>query len=143
MSHEHHHHECACCHAHEHEHHHEHEHSLKHQVALILITAILLAVAVFIEHRLQLPTWQLLLIYLVPYLLIGHDTLKEAVEGIMHGDPFNEHFLMSLATIGALCIGFLPGAETQFPEAVFVMLFFQVGELFDGHPARSGTCAAG
>ena len=133
MSHEHHHHECACCHAHEHEHHHEHEHSLKHQVALILITAILLAVAVFIEHRLQLPTWQLLLIYLVPYLLIGHDTLKEAVEGIMHGDPFNEHFLMSLATIGALCIGFLPGAETQFPEAVFVMLFFQVGELFEGY----------
>lgn len=115
-----------------HEHHH-HEHNIKRQIVLIVITAILLAVAVFIEHRFQLPTWQLLLIYLVPYLLIGHDTLKEAVEGIMHGDPFNEHFLMSLATIGALCIGFLPGAETQFPEAVFVMLFFQVGELFEGY----------
>ena len=51
----------------------------------------------------------------------------------MHGDAFNEHFLMSVATIGALCIGFLPGAETQFPEAVFVMLFFQVGELFEGY----------
>ena len=46
---------------------------------------------------------------------------------------FNEHFLMSVATIGALCIGFLPGAETEFPEAVFVMLFFQVGELFEGY----------
>jgi Cd2+/Zn2+-exporting ATPase len=46
---------------------------------------------------------------------------------------FNEHFLMSIATIGALCIGFLPGAETEFPEAVFVMLFFQVGELFEGY----------
>jgi Cd2+/Zn2+-exporting ATPase len=46
---------------------------------------------------------------------------------------FNEHFLMSIATIGALCIGFLPGAETEFPEAVFVMLFFQIGELFEGY----------
>ena len=46
---------------------------------------------------------------------------------------FNEDFLMSVATIGALCIGFLPGAETEFPEAVFVMLFFQVGELFEGY----------
>jgi Cd2+/Zn2+-exporting ATPase len=51
----------------------------------------------------------------------------------MHGDAFNEHFLMSVATIGALCIGFLPGAETEFPEAVFVMLFFQIGELFEGY----------
>ena len=93
----------------------------------------LLAVAVFIEKTCNLPTWQLLLIYLVPYLLIGHETLKEAVEGLAHGDAFNEHFLMSIATIGALCIGFLPGAETQFPEAVFVMLFFQVGELFEGY----------
>ena len=51
----------------------------------------------------------------------------------MKGDAFNEHFLMSVATIGALLIGFLPGAETQYPEAVFVMLFFQVGELFEGY----------
>ena len=51
----------------------------------------------------------------------------------MKGDAFNEHFLMSVATIGALWIGFLPGAETEFPEAVFVMLFFQVGELFEGY----------
>ena len=51
----------------------------------------------------------------------------------MKGDAFNEHFLMSVATIGALAIGFLPGAETEFPEAVFVMLFFQVGELFEGY----------
>ena len=93
----------------------------------------MLAVAVFIEKTCNLPTWQLLLIYLVPYLLIGHETLKEAVEGLAHGDAFNEHFLMAIATIGALCIGFLPGAETQFPEAVFVMLFFQVGELFEGY----------
>lgn len=116
----------------EHEHHH-HEHSLKKQLSLIVITAILLVIAVLIEKNLSLPLWQLLLVYLVPYLLIGHDTLNEAIEGLMHGDFFNEHFLMSIATIGALCIGFLPGAETEFPEAVFVMLFFQVGELFEGY----------
>ena len=117
-----------CC---EHEHH--HEHSLSKQLWLIIATTILLIIAVVIEHQWQLPTWQLLLIYLIPYLIIGHDTLMEAAEGIAHGEAFNEHFLMSVATIGALCIGFLPGAETQFPEAVFVMLFFQVGELFEGY----------
>ena len=106
---------------------------MKHQLLLIVVTAVLLVGAVFIEHQWDLPTWQLLLVYLVPYLLIGHDTLKEAVEGILEGDAFNEHFLMAIATIGALCIGFLPGAETEFPEAVFVMLFFQVGELFEGY----------
>ena len=100
---------------------------------LIVVTAVLLGVCTLIERRFTLTTWQLLLVYLVPYLLIGHDTLKEAWEGIVDGDAFNEHFLMSVATIGALCIGFLPGAETQFPEAVFVMLFFQVGELFEGY----------
>ena len=133
MSHEHHHdhgHEC-CEHGHGHEHHHEEENPRK-KIFHIALTAILLAVAVFIEKKCHLATWQLLLIYLVPYLLVGFDTLKEAAEGIAHGDAFDEHFLMAVATIGALCIGFLPGAETAFPEAVFVMLFFQVGELFEG-----------
>ena len=115
-----------------HEHHHE-EHSLKKQLWLIGITVVLLIGAVLIENNLNLTTWQLLLVYLIPYLLIGHETLGEAWEGIMEGDAFNEHFLMSIATIGALCIGFLPGAETEFPEAVFVMLFFQIGELFEGY----------
>ena len=130
--------ECKTCghheHHHEHEHHHHHhEHDTHEQLRLIIITAVLLVGAVVVEHWLQLETWQLLLVYLIPYIIIGHDTLKEAVEGLMHGNPFNEHFLMSVATIGALCIGFLPGAETQYPEAVFVMLFFQVGELFEGY----------
>ena len=127
-----HHHEHECC---EHEHHHEHHHegSLKSQIIKIAATVALLIAAVIIEKKSDLSTWQLLLIYLIPYLLIGFDTLKEAVEGLAHGEAFNEHFLMSIATIGALCIGFLPGAETQFPEAVFVMLFFQIGELFEGY----------
>jgi Cd2+/Zn2+-exporting ATPase len=94
---------------------------------------VLLIGAVIVEKNTSLPTWQLLLVYLIPYLLIGAGTLKEAAEGLAHGDPFNEHFLMSVATIGALCIGFFPGAETEFPEAVFVMLFFQVGEFFEGY----------
>ena len=106
---------------------------MKHQLTLIILTVVLLIAAVVIEKNCNWTVWQLLLLYLVPYLIIGHDTLKEAAEGIAHGDAFNEHFLMSVATIGALCIGFLPGAETQFPEAVFVMLFFQVGELFEGY----------
>lgn len=154
MAHEHHHHEHECCsheqeHCHEHdhhhhehecgehEHHHDHEHhhegSLKGSIIKIAVTVVLLVAAVIIEKKCDLPTWQLLLVYLVPYLIIGFDTLKEAAEGLAHGEAFNEHFLMSIATIGALCIGFLPGAETQFPEAVFVMLFFQVGELFEGY----------
>ena len=116
----------------EHEHHHE-EHNTREQLRLIIISAVLLIGAVIVEHQFALETWQLLLVYLVPYIIIGHDTLKEAAEGLLEGEPFNEHFLMSIATIGALCIGFLPGAETQFPEAVFVMLFFQVGELFEGY----------
>lgn len=118
---------------HHHEHHHEGHGELKQKLTLILITVVLLAIAIFIEKNFQLPTWQLLLIYLVPYLLVGHDTLMEAAEGIAHGEAFDEDVLMSIATIGALCIGFLPGAETEFPEAVFVMLFFQVGELFEGY----------
>lgn len=137
---EHHDKHCHChCHCHEHEHHHEgHEHHHEHDespkktLIKIITAAVLLAVAVFIEHNTSLAAWQLLLIYLIPYLIVGFDTLKEAAEGILHGEAFDEHFLMAVATIGALCIGFLPGAETQFPEAVFVMLFFQVGELFEG-----------
>ncbi len=117
---------------HHHDHHHEHG-SLKNKLALIIVSALLLVGAVIIEKNTNLPTWQLLLIYLVPYLLIGHDTLKEAAEGIAHGEAFNEHLLMSVATLGALGIGFMPGAETEFPEAVFVMLFFQIGELFEGY----------
>ena len=127
---------CGCNHKHDHNHGHSHSHAhdgLKSKVVLIGTTILLLVGAAPIEHFMNLATWQLLLIYLVPYLLIGHDTLKEAVEGIMKGDMFNEDFLMSVATIGALAIGFLPGSDNEFMEAVFVMLFFQIGELFEGY----------
>lgn len=99
----------------------------------IALTAGLLGGAIAIEKSCNLEKWQLLLIYLVPYLLIGYETLREAAEGLMHGNALDEHFLMSIATAGALAIGFFPGAETQFPEAVAVMLFFEIGELFENY----------
>lgn len=104
---------------------------MKKKLIRIILTAVLLAGAWLVEHFAALPMWQMLLVYLVPYLVISYDVLGEAVEGIMEGDPFDENFLMSIATIGALLIGFLPGAEPQFIEGVFVMLFFQLGELFE------------
>ena len=104
---------------------------MKKKLIRIILTAVLLAGAWLVEHFAALPMWQVLLVYLVPYLVISYDVLGEAVEGIMEGDPFDENFLMSIATIGALLIGFLPSAEPQFIEGVFVMLFFQLGELFE------------
>lgn len=119
-------------HTHGHTHHHSHGGS-KGKIMLIAVAALLLTGAILIEKNSNLTALQLLPVYLVPYLLIGYNTLREAGEGIAKGNWFNEHFLMSLATVGALCIGFLPGAETEFPEAVFVMLFFQIGELFEDY----------
>jgi len=149
MSHDHHHHTEACGHCHEeehghhhhhedeegHGHHHHHEHEeegARGRILKIAAAALLLAGAVIIEKKTDWATWQYLLLYLVPYLLVGWDTLKEAAEALCHGEALDENFLMGIATLGALAIGFLPGAQTQFPEAVFVMLFFQVGELFEG-----------
>ena len=104
---------------------------MKKKLIRIILTAVLLAGAWLVELFAALPMWQVLLVYLVPYLVISYDVLGEAIEGVMEGDPFDENFLMSIATIGALLIGFLPGAEPQFIEGVFVMLFFQLGELFE------------
>ena len=119
-------------HEHNHEHHHHHEEEEGHgRLIKIIAAAVLLAVAVIIEKKTDWATWQYLLMYLIPYLIVGRETLKEAAEGLFHGEALSEDFLMSIATLGALAIGFMPGAETQFPEAVFVMLFFQVGEMFE------------
>lgn len=142
-------HGCGCgCHCHEtpaghsahnhgesqgHCHCHHHHGSGRGKVLQIVLSALLLVGAVVVEKNCALSVWQLLLIYMVPYLLAGYATLKEAAEGIARGDLFNENFLLALATVGALCIGFFPGADTEFPEAVFVMLFFQIGELFEGY----------
>lgn len=111
---------------------------MKKKVIRIILTSVLLLLAWIVERNCNLPTWQMLVIYLIPYLLISYDVLGEAVEGIMEGNPFDENFLMSVATIGAFVVGFLPNGEPQFLEGVFVMLFFQVGELFE-HYAEDKT----
>lgn len=103
------------------------------KIIQLIASAMLLAAAMTIEHTLSLPMWQLLLIYLPAYLLAGYETLAEAWEGIIEREPFNEDLLMSVATLGALLIGFLPSGEPEMAEAVFVMLFFQVGELFEDY----------
>ena len=103
------------------------------KIIQLIVSAVLLAAAMTIEHMLSLPMWQLLLIYLPAYLLAGYETLAEAWEGIIECEPFNEDLLMSVATLGALLIGFLPSGEPEMAEAVFVMLFFQVGELFEDY----------
>lgn len=111
---------------------------MKKKVIRISLTSVLLLLAWIVERNCNLPTWQMLVVYLIPYLLISYDVLGEAVEGIMEGNPFDENFLMSVATIGAFVVGFLPNGEPQFLEGVFVMLFFQVGELFE-HYAEDKT----
>ena len=133
-------HDCECHahhedhgeHGHEHHHHHHEEEDGHGRLIKIIVASVLLVAAWLIERNTpSWATWQHLLIFLVPYLIVGFDTLKEAAEGLLHGEALSEDFLMSVATLGALAIGFMPGAESQFPEAVFVMLFFQVGELFE------------
>ena len=103
----------------------------RNKLIRIISASVLLAGSVLVERTMNLLIWQLLLVYLVPYLVVGYDVLTEAAEDIAHGKGMDEDFLMAIATLGALCIGFMPGAEPQFTEAVFVMLFFQVGELFE------------
>ena len=88
---------------------------------ILLSAALLIAAAL-----LPLEGWPRLAVFLIPYALIGWDVLWRAVRNITHGEIFDENFLMSLATVGALCVG-------EYPEAVFVMLFYQVGELFQSY----------
>ena len=105
----------------------------KQKLIQIIAASILLIAAVLVTKVFpELAMWQKLLIFLIPYAAAGFDVLKEAVEHIGEGEVFDEDFLMCIATIGALLIGFVPGGKEQFAEAVFVMLFFQVGELFEG-----------
>lgn len=111
----------------------EEEMEPRQKLIQIIIASVLLIAAVLITKAFpDLAMWQKLLIFLVPYAAAGFDVLKEAAEHISEGEVFDEDFLMCIATIGALLIGFVPGGEEEFAEAVFVMLFFQVGELFEG-----------
>ncbi|MGI6107168.1 MAG: heavy metal translocating P-type ATPase [Lachnospiraceae bacterium] len=120
----------------------EEEFEPRQKLLQILVSAGLLVAAIIIDKCVPgLAMWKKLLIYLIPYCAAGFDVMKEAAEGLMHHDGLNEDFLMCVATIGALLIGFVPGGEPQFAEAVFVMLFFQVGELFEGIAEGNSTRA--
>ena len=94
----------------------------KRILARIIVSALLLAAVYFLPAEGPLR----LALFLLPYGLIGWDVLWRAVRNIARGQVFDENFLMALATVGAFCIG-------EYPEAVFVMLFYQVGELFQSY----------
>ncbi|MBR1869679.1 MAG: cadmium-translocating P-type ATPase [Bacteroidales bacterium] len=97
----------------------------------IALSSVLLIAAVIVEKNSSWEVWQYLLLYLPAWLVAGADTLREAAEAVSEGKALDENFLMSVATVGAMLIGFLPGAQAQFPEAVLVMLLFQAGELIE------------
>lgn len=95
----------------------------------IIVTFLLFAVLMVCEHTGRMDGWNkivLFVIYLVPYLLIGYDIVYKAARNISHGQVFDENFLMMIATFGAFGVG-------EYSEAVAVMLFYQVGELFQGY----------
>ncbi len=114
---------CDCC---EHEKSPEHEHEENHKLKIIclIISAILLICAVVITKVFSIPKWATVLIFALPYLIAGFDVIKEAIENIINGEIFDENFLMCVASIGAFAVG-------EYPEAVFVMIFFGIGELFE------------
>ena len=98
-----------------------------------IIASAVLLVAAFLVDRFLIKGQSLiatLAVYLAPYFIIGYDVLLKAVRNILHGQVFDENFLMAIATVGAICIGFFHNTEPQYAEAVFVMLFYQTGELF-------------
>ena len=105
--------------------------SIKKKIIKIVLASVTLGIAILIEHFFSFKLWQLLLIYMVPYLICGFDVIKEAIEGIFEGELLGEDFLMTLATLGAMFIGFLPNANPMFAEGSFVMIFFAIGELFE------------
>ncbi len=107
----------------------------------VALSLVLLLVAMWVERIGEWCVSQLLVIYAIPYLLISYDILLESVEEAVEGEIFGEDLLMSIATLAALFIGFLPAAEPQMAEAVWVMWLFQVGEMMqdyaEDHSRRS------
>lgn len=95
----------------------------KHVLIRIITSAVLLAAAIVLDKFLEPSKYLRIAIYLVPYFVIGYDILRKAVLGIFHGQVFDENFLMAVATVGAVGLG-------DFKEGVAVMLFYQIGELF-------------
>ena len=101
------------------------------KIKQIIFATIFLIIAALVDKYTDFSIWINFIFYLVPYLIAGFDVFEEAIEGIKEKEVFNEDFLMTIATVGAMLIGFLPNSNPEFLEAVFVMLFYQVGELFE------------
>ena len=89
----------------------------------IIVALVLLAGVILLDKLALLPQWAMIVLYLVPYFMIGYDILWKALKGIKNRQVFDENFLMAVATVGALCL-------QDFKEGVAVMLFYQIGELF-------------
>lgn len=92
----------------------------------VLIRIITAAILMVVLHFLPVDGWLSLFLYMIPYLIIGYDILRKAVLGIVHGEVFDENFLMAIATVGAIGLG-------EYTEGVAVMLFYQIGELFQSY----------
>ena len=100
----------------------------------IIVALVLLAGVILLDKLALLPQWAMIVLYLVPYLVIGYDILWKALKGIKNRQVFDENFLMAVATVGALCL-------QDFKEGVAVMLFYQISKIhckFNGY--SSGLC---
>jgi Zn2+/Cd2+-exporting ATPase len=129
----------SCCgnepvHNHDHDHDHGNEFNIRQESIVIAIVVSLLALGAIFEERLHQSIYAPVeyLIFIPAYLLSGWTVLTSAGKNILRGQIFDENFLMSIATLGAIAIH-------QLPEAVGVMLFFQVGELFQGYAVGKGS----
>lgn len=92
----------------------------------IIVSIVLLIALAIVTRMVELKQWIELVLYMIPYLVIGYDILKKAVKGIMNRQVFDENFLMAVATVGAVALG-------DYKEGVAVMLFYQIGELFQSY----------
>ena len=104
----------------------------KRTLLRIIISAFLLVCVILLDKLIlqDMSEYCRAALYLIPYFVAGYDVFFGAIRNLFYGLIFDENFLMTIATVGAMCIGFFPNTEPQYIEAVFVMLFFQVGELF-------------
>ena len=98
----------------------------------MLVRIVVTIVATVALHFTEIEGWWRFAAFLVVYLIIGYDILREAAEGILHGEVFDENTLMAVATIGAFALAIMSGSG-DYNEAIAVMLLFQVGELFQSH----------
>ncbi len=105
----------------------EEKQTLKRDIIIILLgAALFVGVWIYTSSQPNINQWLMLGLFLVPYLVLGFEIISDAIIKLLHGELFDEYFLMTVASIGALCIG-------EYPEAVAVMLFFRIGECFEDY----------